>query len=237
MRRNASYDPTMDVSTAKRLFFLGLIASLVATAAIAIGVLLFGEFDDTTARILLTTAILSLASLLALPAGVLLDQGRAPLLAWTTILLVVGAFLIAMLLVWAKWDGGDDPWWKALAVWATFAAAAAQASATTSRRRAGDPPAVRTLYVVAIGISLAVAVMVSSAVAKEIDDETFYRALGALVVADILFVILQSVARRYAGVPAHADGVETIRVSGPAGAIADAVAELERRGLRVERRG
>ena len=36
---------------------------------------------------------------------------------------------------------------------------------------------------------------------------------------------------------AQAAGVETIRVSGPAGAIADAVAELERRGLRVERRG
>ena len=227
----------MDVSTAKRLFFLGLIGSLVATAAIAIGVLLFGEFDDTTARILLTTAILSLASLLALPAGVLLDQGRYGWLAWLTILLVVGAFLIAMVLVWAEWDGDDDALWKALAVWATFAGAASQASATTSRRRAGDPPAVRTLYLVAIGLSLAVAAMVSAAVAKEIDDETFWRALGALVVADLLFVILQSVARRYARVPAHAGDLETIQVSGPAGAIADAVPELERRGLRVERRG
>ena len=55
--------------------------------------------------------------------------------------------------------------------------------------------------------------------------------------ADLLFVILQSVARRYARVPAHGDSVETIRVSGPAAAIADAAAELERRGLRVERGG
>ena len=136
----------MDVSTAKRLFFLGLIASLVATAAIAIGVLLFGEFDETTARILSTTAILALASLLALPAGVLLDQGRYRWLAWTTILLVLGGFIVAMLLVWRDWESeGGEPLWKALAVWATFAGAASQASATTSRRRAGDPPAVRTL--------------------------------------------------------------------------------------------
>ena len=229
----------MDVSTAKRLFFLGLIASLVATAAIAIGVLLFGDFNDTTSRILVTTAILALASLLALPAGVLLDQGRYGWLAWATIALVVGAFLVAMVLVWGSWSDGDDDegLWKALAVWATFAGAASQASATTSRRRDGDPAAVRTLYLVAIGISLAVALMVTSAVAQEIDDETFYRALGALVVADLLFVILQSVARRYASVPAAAGDVETIRVSGPAVAIDDAVRELERRGLRVERRG
>ena len=227
----------MDVSTAKRLFFLGLIGSLVATAAIAIGVLLFGDFNDTTSRILLTTALIALASLLALPAGVLLDQGRYGWLAWATIALVVGAFLVAMVLVWGSWEGDDDGLWKALAVWATFAGAASQASATTSRRRAGDPPAVRALYLVAIGLSLVVAVMVSSAVAKEIDDETFYRALGALVVADLLFVILQSVARRYASMPAAAGDVETIRVTGPAVAIDDAVRELERRGLRVERRG
>ena len=228
----------MDVSTAKRLFFLGLIASLVATAAIAIGVLLFGDFNDTTSRILLTTALLALASLLALPAGVLLDQGRYGWLAWTTIALVVGAFLVAMVLVWRDWENqGGEPLWKALAVWATFAGAASQASATTSRRRDGDPAAARTLYLVAIGISLAVALMVTSAVVQEIDDETFYRALGALVVADLLFVILQSVARRYASVPAAAGDVETIRVSGPAVAIDDAVRELERRGLRVERRG
>jgi hypothetical protein len=228
----------MDVSTAKRLFFLGLIASLVATAAIAISVLLFGDFNDTTSRILLTTALLALASLLALPAGVLLDQGRYGWFAWATILLVLGGFVVAMMLVWRDWENqGGEPLWKALAVWATFAGAASQAAATTSRRRAGDTSAVRTLYLVAIGLSLAVAAMVSSAVAKEIDDETFYRALGALVVADLLFVILQSVARRYASVPAAAGDVETIRVSGPAVAIDDAVRELERRGLRVERRG
>jgi hypothetical protein len=228
----------MDVSTAKRLFFLGLIGSLVTTAAIAIGVLLFGDFNDTTSRILLTTALLALASLLALPAGVLLDQGRYGWFAWATILLVLGGFVVAMMLVWRDWENqGGEPLWKALAVWATFAGAASQAAATTSRRRAGDTSAVRTLYLVAIGLSLAVAAMVSSAVAKEIDDETFYRALGALVVADLLFVILQSVARRYASVPAAAGDVETIRVSGPAVAIDDAVRELERRGLRVERRG
>jgi hypothetical protein len=223
-----------DLSTAKRLFFLGLIASLVATAAIAIGVLLFSEFDETTARVLLTSAILALASLLALPAGVLLDQGRARALAWTTIALVALGFVVAMVLVWRDWeDEGGEGLWKTLAVVATVAAAASQASATTGRRRHTDPPAVRKLYVAAIALSLAVALMVVVAVVAEVDDETFYRVLGALVVADLLFVILQSVARRLPGrTPA---GDATIRVTGPADAIEAAARELEARGLEVER--
>ena len=37
-------------------------------------VLLFGEFDSTAGKILSTTALLALFSLVALPAGVLIDQ-------------------------------------------------------------------------------------------------------------------------------------------------------------------
>jgi hypothetical protein len=234
--RPASYDPATDLSTAKRLFLLGLVGSLVATAAIAIGVLLFSEFDETTARILTTTAVLAGTSLLALPAGALLDQGRARPLAWATIALALASGATLLLLVWRDWEAeGGEPIWKTLAVLATFAGAAAQTSATTARRRAADPRAVRTLYLVAIGLALTAGLMVFAGVLADVDSETFYRALGALVVADLLFVILQSVVRRLAGPAPAPAGEATIRVTGPAGAIAEAAAELERRGLRVTR--
>jgi drug/metabolite transporter (DMT)-like permease len=228
-----------DLSTAKRLLFLGLIASLVATAAIAIGVLLFSEFDATTERILGTTALLALASLLALPAGILLDQRRYRLLAWATIALVVGAFGVAMALIWGTWEPGDEEGLgKALAIGTTLAAAAAQASITTSRRRPDDSTAVRMLYVGAIGLSLAVAVLVTAAVVSETEHEAVFRGIGALIVADLLFVALQSLIRRAAQAgPPSAEGVASLRVTGPAQAIEAAIPELERRGLHVEREG
>jgi len=52
------------------------ITSLAATAALAIGVLLLGDFRDTEARVLLTTLAISFSGLLTLPAAILLEQGR-----------------------------------------------------------------------------------------------------------------------------------------------------------------
>ena len=89
----------------RRIFLWTLIVSLCLTAALAIGTLLFAEFDDRAGRILLTTTFLSVASLLSLPAGVLLDQGRARTLAWATIVLSAAGFVAAMVAVWVAEDG------------------------------------------------------------------------------------------------------------------------------------
>ena len=75
----------MELSLGRRLFFGGLIVSLAVTAALAIGILLFSEFDDTTWKILLTTALVAAFSVVSLPAGVLLDQRRHAWLAWCVI--------------------------------------------------------------------------------------------------------------------------------------------------------
>ena len=85
----------------RRLFLLSLVVSLCLTAALAIGTLLFGDFDENGGNLVATTAFLSLASLLALPAGVLLDHGRAPLLAWTVIVAAAAAFVLAELALWS----------------------------------------------------------------------------------------------------------------------------------------
>jgi len=66
-----------DVVDLKRTFLQILIASLVATAALAIGFLLLAEFNDRAWKVIRTTALLSGFSLLGLPGAALLDQGRA----------------------------------------------------------------------------------------------------------------------------------------------------------------
>ena len=181
--------------------------------------------------------------------------------------LSVAAFALAMVLVWRDWgDDGGEAVWKALAIAASLAGAASQTAMTTSRRRLDDARAVELLYLAAIVCAAGFAGMVTVAALAEVSDENYYRALGALTVADLLFVALQSVVRRLtapaaqarpaaveqrfvvvvdrpaAGLPAGyatTDDARTIecRAVAPdfAGAVADAVRELEGRGLRVER--
>jgi hypothetical protein len=62
--------------TGKRFVLLAVADLLTAAAALAIGILLFGDFGSTEGRILATTALLAGYGLFALPAAVLRDQRR-----------------------------------------------------------------------------------------------------------------------------------------------------------------
>ncbi|MDP8911634.1 MAG: hypothetical protein M3M94_06180 [Actinomycetota bacterium] len=54
----------------RRFVLWTVVASLCVSAAVAIIALLAGDFDETDARIVITTASIALFSLLALPSGV-----------------------------------------------------------------------------------------------------------------------------------------------------------------------
>lgn len=179
----------------QRLFLWALVVALCLTAAVAIGTLLFAEFDDRAGRILATTALLALASLLGMPAGALLDQGRARPLAWSLIATVVVGFAFAD---YAVWSDADAEWvWKLPVTLGAAAAAAAQAAASTSRLRADDGRRLRALYWVAIGLGVAFSVLVAVAAWGEIEDaEGYYRALGATAVAAVVASLLQPLLRR-----------------------------------------
>lgn len=187
----------MDAPQARRLFLRSLVVSLSATAALAIGTLLFAEFDDTAGRILATTGLISVASLFSLPAGVLLDQGRATALAWATIALTAGGFLLALVLVWAE----NDDLWKPVGILAVFAGASSQTAAATSRRRAGDSTGVGRLYVASIVLSYGLALLLTIAMAEEVETADYYRFVGAVAVAAVLAALLQPIVRRMGGTP------------------------------------
>lgn len=179
----------------RRLFLRTLVVSLSATAALAIGTLLFAEFDDTAGRILATTGLISVASLFSLPAGVLLDQGRATALAWATIALTASGFLVALVLVWSE----NDDLWKPVGILAVFAGASSQTAAATSRRRPGDGPAVVRLYVVSLVLSYGLALLLTIAMVEEIEGAGYYRFVGAVAVAAVLAALLQPIVRRMGG--------------------------------------
>ena len=126
----------------RRILLGGIVAALTATALLAVGILLFGDFGETEGKILGTTAMLAGYGLLALPAGFLIDQGRLRRLAWGLLTLAVAGFAVGAVTVWT--DAGETLGKSMLTV-TVFAIAATQTAAqlagrrTTRTRSAGWP--------------------------------------------------------------------------------------------------
>ena len=177
-------------------FVLGLVAvSLCVCGGLAVLFLLAGEFDGASWRILASTVLIGLFSLLALPGATLLDQGRGSILAWSTVLLSLLALLVSFRIVWVGPDG-DDGSWRLLVTLTACATAASQVCATTARRRDADPPIVDRLYGVSTLLAYTLACMVTLADWDALGAGGFFwRLLGALAVIDLVAVFLQPVLR------------------------------------------
>jgi hypothetical protein len=218
------------METGKRVLVIAAVASLSATAAIAIVVLLFGDFGDTEVRILGTTLAISLYSLLTLPGAILLERRVAEPLAWATIVAAAAGFVLALVAIWAADD--SDTAWKLVGTTTAIAAALTQISALTSRRREDDTPALRGIYFAVCALAALLAALATVAIWKEIDSEGFYRALGALAVLDVFLVVLQPLLRRLRGTGATSTRVV---LEGTPEQIDEALRRLEGSGVRIQR--
>jgi asparagine N-glycosylation enzyme membrane subunit Stt3 len=176
----------------KRVFLRVLIASLLATAGLAIGFLLLADFNERTWKVIASTALLSAFSLLGLPGAALLDQGRALPLGWANVVLAAVGLAWTLALLWSESERG----WQALVAVVALTAATAQASGTTARRRADDPQSVDLVYLAGLGGAFLLAALISLAAWQKIEDDGFYRIVGALAVAEVVAVILQPILRR-----------------------------------------
>lgn len=92
----------------KRVFLWALVASLVTCTAIAVGVLLFGQFNETTARILGTLAALAVHSAIALALAAALEGQRTPGLSRIGLVLFAASFVVLMICVWTPGLGDDE---------------------------------------------------------------------------------------------------------------------------------
>jgi hypothetical protein len=226
----------------RRILLYAVVASLSASALLAVGILLFGDFGSTEGRILGTTALIAGYALLALPAGLLLDQGRLLRLAVTVLALAVLGFSLALAAVWASEPG--DELGKSIVAVTAFAVASTQVAALAARRRQRDPW-VRRLFAVSVALAVIVAALVSAAVWAETEREGYFRVVGALAVLDLLAAALQPIlafarpATALHRIRVLVEPDEEIEVAVEAtdfaAAAANAVRTIERTGRRVLR--
>jgi hypothetical protein len=178
---------------ARKLLLSAIVGALCLTAGIAVVVLLSGHFDDTSWRILATTSAISFFGLLGVPVGMLLERGRAVLLAQASGALTFAAFVLTLAVIWRHWADGVGKTWGVVL---TLALAASQAAVVEARRRETDTQAISVLVGVSMLTGSLLAVLGITAILLEIDNGTYYRTLGAVAVIDVLLVALVAVLRR-----------------------------------------
>jgi len=183
-------------TNARRLLLRTIVAALCLTAVVAIAALLGGRPGPTAWRILGTTSAVSFFGLLAVPVGMLLDRGRAHVLARASGALTLSAFVLTLAVLWMPWTTWVGKTWGVLV---TLAAAAAQACAVEARRRDTDAPQVSALASGSMVTGAVLAAMGVIAILSEIEADEYFRLLGAVAVLDVLLLVVAAVLRRGTG--------------------------------------
>jgi hypothetical protein len=176
--------------TGRRILLLVVAGLLSASALLAIAILLVGRFGSTEGRILGTTALLAGYGIVALPAVMLLDQGRYRRLSLASATLAAVGAVLALALVWTPSAG------ETVGSVTLFAVMCAQASALAFRRQDRDPPVVRRLFALSCGTGGLIAVLGTATFWANPNDSLYPRLFGALVVLDLLLVALQPILAR-----------------------------------------
>jgi hypothetical protein len=178
----------------KRLFFLTLITALCGTGALAVLALLSGNFEGANGRVIATTGLLALYSLMAMPAGILIERASSPLVAWATLGLALGSLLYALALVWEVTET-----WEPVVGLSVFAAASSQTAALTALT---DEKERGFLYIASWVLAFSAAGLLGWMVLQE--DYTLWHLIAAVVVTDVVFALIQPLVRRMRAIPAGA---------------------------------
>jgi hypothetical protein len=220
--------------TRKTTLLLAVAAAMTAAAALAIGILLFGDFGGTEGRVLLTTLLLAVHGALAVPAAVLWDQRRLPGLAAACSAAVAVAAALNIGGVW--WNGDSEIYGKLTGTAMLVAVPTVAATALATRPRHG-------LFLPSVGLMYLSGALAIGAIWSETESESYFRALGVAVVLSVLLAALQPLLLR-----ARRDEVEcplrlvddtgqavevVVRADSLADAAARAIRAAEREGRHV----
>lgn len=91
----------------RKLFLYLLIGSVAISAAIGIGVLLFGNFGHVEVRILMSTLTVTGASIMGLACGAYYETGRGRVMPLAGILLAIVAAILTFFIIWNVGDGSE----------------------------------------------------------------------------------------------------------------------------------
>lgn len=176
----------------RRIAVIAIIVSLSVTALVGIFAVLFGTFNEVQGRIMLTTGLIGVVSILALCDLAALDRAFR----WLSIagLTLVGVTLIAgLVLIWTDWDGGLDAevLWKTFGL-AGFAAVSAAHGSLLLLLGGRTNPIVRfglwvTLALIATLYLLLAALIVTNG---DVGSEGYARFIGTVAILDVLGTIV-----------------------------------------------
>lgn len=97
----------MDYTRARKLFLKGFLGFLILTALLAIFSILTDSFGRTQAKILGTSSIISVASILAMACAAFLERKRISWLGFSGIAAAVIAAMLSIVAIWAEVDNRD----------------------------------------------------------------------------------------------------------------------------------
>ena len=97
----------MDYTRARKLFLKGFLGFLILTALLAIFSILTDTFGKTQAKILGTSSIISVASILSMSCAAFLERKCIPWLGFSGIAAAVVAALLSIVAIWAEIEDRD----------------------------------------------------------------------------------------------------------------------------------
>jgi hypothetical protein len=159
-----------------KVLLISVIGALVLSALFGIGAFLFGNFGETSMRILATTLSVSFYSLMALACAAALEKRRAKVTALPGLAVCGIGFVCLLLVIWV-----DGEFAEASAILALFAFSFAQTCMLSFVRLKRQWVWVSWTAHVAI---FWLAALLSTMIVLDLDDEWFFRIAGVLGIID-----------------------------------------------------
>jgi hypothetical protein len=179
----------------RRVLLRVAIFALCVTALVAIVAVVSARFDETEAQILLTHVAIAAYTLFALAVSAVADRRpRMAIAGWAACGI---GLLLALLSIWAGWNGDADNLYRW--TWILFVAAftIAHVSLIDSRRRDSDGAAVRAVGAATIATVVVLGVLIAIGLARaESVDDWYVRLLGVVAVLDVLGTLVVPIARK-----------------------------------------
>lgn len=169
----------------KKAFLYSLVVSVTLSAILGMAAIVLGRFGWIEVRIILTTVTIAGASIAGLACGACLEHGSNRLLPVPGIVFASIAALLIIVGLWVEVD--SEAYWKTTMCVSVFGVACAHLSLLSMARLAEQ---FRWAFPAALVIILGVASLVSAFVIFEVSDSMAYRFLGVVAIADGAITVL-----------------------------------------------